>query len=64
MANELVTTLIDATELPTQPLERELDRLFRAYGKSSADVTLDELRLIMADYLQAVLLQAKEDLSE
>jgi hypothetical protein len=64
MANELVSTLIDATNLPTEPLERELNRLFAAYGKDSSEVSLEELRIMMADYLQTVLLQAKEELSE
>ncbi|MNJ91035.1 hypothetical protein D3C87_86790 [compost metagenome] len=63
MANELVKTLVNATELPESALSKELDTLFARHGTNAESVTLDELREIMADYLQTVLLEVKEELS-
>lgn len=63
MANELVKTLISATDLPEKALTKELEKIFSQHGTTVEDISLDQLREIMADYLQTVLLEAKEDLS-
>lgn len=63
MANELVKTLINVTELPEDAISKELEKLFAQHGATANEITLDQLREIMADYLQTVLLEAKEELS-
>lgn len=63
MANALVKTLIEATDLPNDSLSKEFDRLLASHGTNSDQVTLEQLREIMADYLQTILLETKEELS-
>lgn len=64
MGENLAKTLIAATGLPQDPIERELNALLLKYGKDAESLTLDELREIMAEYLQLVFLEMlKEDLS-
>lgn len=63
MANELVQTLITATDLPEDAVARELGTLLSQYGTNTEEITLEQLREIMAEYLQTVLLEVKEELS-
>jgi len=62
MGKQLLTTISDATGLPDDLVTTELSRLITAAGKEPSEITLDDLRNILADYVQEVLLEAQEDL--
>lgn len=62
MANELVRNLISATDLPEEMIAKELTHLLSAHGLNPETVTLNELREIMVEYLQDVLLEMKAEL--
>jgi len=53
---ELFSNLISATGLPKAAVEKELSRVLAESGVDPEGVTLDELRTIMANYLQDVIL--------
>ena len=57
---ELLNELSTATGLPNEMIGEELSRLISTAGKSTDSVTLDELRDMLATYLQDVLLEAKD----
>ena len=56
---ELITQLSDLTGLPTEMIQNELRRLMKKAGVDPRLVTLEEVRDLLALYLQDVLLQAK-----
>ncbi|NJL24801.1 MAG: hypothetical protein HC902_06295 [Calothrix sp. SM1_5_4] len=58
----LLSILIDATGLPADTLEREINRLVEARGLTPDQVTLEDLRDILANYLQDALLEAKQSI--
>jgi len=60
MGNALLEMVILATGLPEGDIRRELQTLMVRHGKSAEHLTTDDLREIMAEYLQDVLLSAKE----
>jgi hypothetical protein len=60
----LINELSHATGLPDDLIGEELSRIIAGAGKSTADVTLDELREMLAAYLQDVLIEAKESFLE
>ncbi len=57
--NGLIDTLIVATGLPKEALLSELERLAERQGRALPELTLAELRTILAEYLQDVLMEAK-----
>ena len=59
----LISQVSDATELPEEMVQSELIHLIKKAGFSPAHLTMNELRLVLADYLQDVLTEAKEDLA-
>lgn len=59
---DLLRTLVESTGLPTDSVESELNRLITRQGISPDQVTLDDIREILATYLQETLLDAKESL--
>lgn len=61
MAKELTDTLIAATGLPQDPVEREFNKILERYGKTQENLTLEELREVMADYLNLVFLELAEE---
>ncbi len=63
MGDELFGTVANATGLPTDLVSRELDRLLGKAGIKREDLTLEDLRKILAEYVQDVLLAAKEEFS-
>lgn len=63
MGEILTKTVIAATGLPQEPVEREFNALLEKHGKHPETLTLEELREVMAEYLQSVFLELKEDLS-
>lgn len=56
---ELLNELTNATGLPDDLIGNELTRLVLTAGKSTDDVSLDDLRDMLATYLQDVLLEAR-----
>lgn len=60
---ELVQALSKATGLPEDVMTRELFRLLRLAGKPTHVANLDDIRDVLGDYLQSVLVQAKSHLS-
>jgi hypothetical protein len=56
---ELLRVLIQATGLPGELVEREVMGLLNDHGLEPATITLDEVRDLLAIYLQDVLLEAK-----
>lgn len=61
MAKGLTQELIAATGLPKDPVEREFNKVLERYGKSQDELTLEELREVMAEYLQIVFLELIEE---
>jgi hypothetical protein len=59
MANQLFKDVAEATGLPNDLITKELSQLVSNKGIENDNLTLDELRLVMADYLREVILQAK-----
>lgn len=63
MGNALLETLVIATGLPERDIRRELQALMLKYGKRPETLTMDDLRQLMRDYVQDVLVETKERLS-
>lgn len=57
---ELLNELSAATGLPDALIGEELSRIVAGAGKTTDTITLDELREMLASYLQDVLLDAKD----
>lgn len=60
MGNELLKTVVEATGLPQDPVQRELKSLLRQSGVAAENMTLEDLREVMAEYLQSVFVELKE----
>ena len=60
----LIEELSVASGLPDDLIGEELSRIITGAGKSTADVTLDDLRELLAAYLQDVLAEAKDTFDE
>lgn len=61
MGNSLFQAVVDATGLPNDPLNSELNKLLLQNGVSPDEMTLADLREAVAGYLQDILLEAKEN---
>ena len=61
VANKLVQELLSATGLPEELIGQEFQGLAEKYQTSTENVGLEELRQLMADYLQDVMLELKEN---
>lgn len=59
---ELIRSLVEATGLPKEPIETELMRLTAKNGFRPEDLEMEELRILLADYLQDVLIDLKTHL--
>ncbi len=60
MGETLIKTVIDSTGLPSDPIAEELNRLIEKAGLQKESLTLDDMRTILADYLQDTLLDLKK----
>ena len=60
MGKELFGTVTAATGLPDELISEELTRLLATAGVRPEDLTIDDLRQILADYVQDILVAAKE----
>ncbi len=61
---KLLKDITDATGLPSEGVENELDRLIHAAGIKKENLTLDDLREVLANYMQDILLSAQQEFSE
>jgi hypothetical protein len=57
---ELLRFLVEATGLPKESVDMELKKLLQRYGIDPEHVTIDDVREIMAGYLQDTLVEAKD----
>jgi hypothetical protein len=57
MGNQLVNTVLEATGLSRDDIENEFIALLNKFEKSPETLTLEELREVMAEYLQTVFLE-------
>jgi hypothetical protein len=64
MGEDLFSQVIDATGLPQDGVSQELNRLLNQAGVERSEMTLDDLRRILAEYVQDVLLSAHEEYSQ
>ncbi len=60
----LLENLALLTGLPFEAINRELIKIVTESGKSPDEVTIEDTRAILANYLQDVLLDAKREFSE
>lgn len=58
---KLFDEVTDATGLPGEAVSKELEALLAGSGLQKNDITLEELRQVLAAYVQDVLLAAKEE---
>jgi hypothetical protein len=59
MPSKLLEELARATGLPENLVHRELNALLAKSGKDSENLTLDQLREIIAEYLREVIFRMK-----
>jgi hypothetical protein len=64
MGEKLLKDVTEATGLPEELISNELAEMLRRAGHSPETLTMEGLRKVMADYLQDVLLGAKEFFDE
>lgn len=64
MGDDLFGKVTTATGLPPDLIADELARLIERAGVQKSEMTLEDLRQILAEYVQDVLLAAKEDLNQ
>lgn len=62
--HKLIEKLALLTGLPSEAISRELVGLVESYGIRPEALTMNDVRNILADYLQDVLLSAKRELAE
>jgi hypothetical protein len=60
---DLLKKLISATGLPPEGPQQELEKLVAASGADISQISLDQLRVILANYLQDILLANSQDTS-
>lgn len=65
MANgtNLSRAVVAATGLPQEPVAKEFQALLERYGKNPDSLTMEELREVMAEYLQIVFLEMQTEIS-
>ena len=57
---KLIRQIAANTGLPEEAMTKELGRLIEGAGLDSNVISIDELRRVLADYVQDILLSAKE----
>lgn len=60
MGNTLLEVVILATGLPEGEVRSELQTLMAQHGKTAETLTMEDLREMLAEYLQDIILAAKE----
>lgn len=61
---ELIEQVASATGLPQDLVTSELNANIKNQGLNPDNISLDQLRLVLAEYLQDVLLSAKAEYSQ
>jgi hypothetical protein len=61
MGETLLRKVVQATGLPQDPVQKELEVFIEQHGISPQDLTLDELRDVMVEYLQSVFLELQQE---
>ncbi len=61
---QLLGDVAEATGLPQETISKELGHLISSAGYDRETLTLDQLRHALAEYVQDILLAAKEDLDK
>lgn len=61
---ELIDQMCTATGLPGDLIQKELITLMNKAGKNPDDISMSDLRAVIVEYLQEVLLEAKDTFSE
>ena len=61
---QLLKSIVEATGLPGDALERELQLIVAGRGLKIEALTLDDVREVLSAYLQDVLVQAKSSVSQ
>ncbi len=62
MDSDLLKKLSENTGLPENLVTFELEQLLRKAGLNKSQVTMEDVREILANYLQDVIVEAKESL--
>ncbi|MFP5518625.1 MAG: hypothetical protein ACLGGX_01880 [Bdellovibrionia bacterium] len=60
MGNALFKCVVEATGLPQDTCESEFKEVLSKYGKNPETLTLEELREVIAEFLQDSLLELSE----
>lgn len=63
MGTTLTKTVIEKTGLPQDLIEKEFNAILEKFGKNPERLTMEELREVMAEYLQLVFLELQEEMS-
>ncbi|MGE5087162.1 MAG: hypothetical protein ACM3MG_12725 [Bacillota bacterium] len=61
MSNKLFNTVVQGTGLIQEPVEKELNALLTAQGFNASELTMEQLREVMIDYLNTVFLEISEN---
>ena len=64
MGENLIDDVADATGLPPELINKELCALLEKAGVHPTQTTLEDLRAILAEYVQDILLEAKAQYSD
>ena len=64
MGKPLIQEVTEATGLPQELIQEELADLLVSRGFSPTELTIEQLRVALADYMRQVLLEAKDDMQE
>lgn len=59
MGEALIKQLVNYTELPPEMVEQEFNRLIEKAGLKREEMTLDDVRDLLADFLQDTLIEMK-----
>ncbi len=60
MSNELFKKVTESTGLPANLVSNELGKLLSKKGLNASDMTMEELRQVLSQYLKDVIIQAKD----
>ncbi len=64
MGSSLVESFLESTGLPQGAIQREFTSLVEKHGKPLEQLEVEDLRIIVAEYLQLVFLELYEEKSE
>jgi hypothetical protein len=64
LGENLIGDVADATGLPSELISKELCTLLEKAGIHPTQTTLEDLRAILAEYVQDILLEAKANYSD